>query len=77
MGLFGGKPKGEELKLKVDGMTCGHCVMHVQKSLEGLKGVKKATVSLGNKEAVVIYDAALVKKEDMIKAIDEAGYKAS
>jgi len=77
MGLFGGKPKGDELKIKVEGMTCGHCVMHVQKALEGLKGVKKASVSLPNKEAVVIYDAAVVKKEDMLKAIEGAGYTAS
>jgi copper ion binding protein len=77
MGLFSGKPKGEELKLKVEGMTCGHCVMHVQKALEALPGVKKVTVSLPNKEATVIHEAGKVTKEQMLKAIDEAGYKAS
>jgi len=75
MGLFG-KPKGEELTLGVEGMTCGHCVMHVQKALEALKGVKKATVDLGKRSATVIYEPGTVTKEQMVKAVEDAGYKA-
>ena len=37
---------------KVKGMMCGHCVMHVQKALESLPGVK-ATVTLEPAEAVI------------------------
>ncbi len=41
---------------------CGHCVMHVQKALESLPGVK-ATVTLEPAEAVIefsekVYDRA-------------------
>jgi Cu2+-exporting ATPase len=47
---------------KVKGMMCGHCVMHVQKALESLPGVK-ATVTLEPAEAVIefsekVYDRA-------------------
>lgn len=47
---------------KVKGMMCGHCVMHVQKDLESLPGVK-ATVTLEPAEAVIefsekVYDRA-------------------
>ncbi len=76
MGLFG-KPKGEELVLKVEGMTCGHCVMHVEKALGELKGVKKATANLGKNTATVTYDPAAVTKEQMLKAVEDAGYKAN
>ena len=47
---------------KVKGMMCGHCIMHVQKALESLTGVK-ATVTLEPAEAVIefsekVYDRA-------------------
>ncbi|HJB43638.1 MAG TPA: cation transporter [Candidatus Coprenecus merdipullorum] len=47
---------------KVKGMMCNHCVMHVQKALESLPGVK-ATVTLEPAEAVIefsekVYDRA-------------------
>jgi copper chaperone len=76
MGLFG-KTKGDEIILKVEGMTCGHCQMHVEKALSELKGVKKATVDLGKKTATVIYEAGTVTKDQMVKAVEEAGYKAA
>lgn len=76
MGLFG-KPKGDELTLKVEGMTCGHCQMHVEKALSGLKGVKKATADLGKRTATVIFEPGSVTREQMVKAVEEAGYKAS
>jgi copper chaperone CopZ len=44
----------------------------VQSALEAVKGVKEVSVSLENKEAVVKYDAAVVKVEDLIKAVKNA-----
>jgi copper chaperone CopZ len=44
----------------------------VQSALEAVKGVKEVNVSLENKEAVVKYDAAVVKVEDLIKAVKNA-----
>ena len=43
--------------LKIDGMTCDHCVMHVTNALESVEGVEKAKVSLKKKEALVKFDA--------------------
>jgi copper chaperone CopZ len=76
MPLFG-KPKGEQLALNIEGMTCGHCVMHVGNALQKLKGVVKAEVDLNKKIAMVTYQPGAVTKEQMIKAVEEAGYKAS
>jgi copper chaperone CopZ len=44
----------------------------VQSALEAVKGVKEVNVSLEKKEAVVKYDADVVKVEDLIKAVKEA-----
>lgn len=38
--------------LKIEGMTCGHCVMHVQ-SAEAVPGVKSAKVDLLQRQAIV------------------------
>ena len=44
----------------------------MQSALEAVKGVKEVNVSLENKEAVVRYDADVVKVEDLIKAVKNA-----
>ena len=41
------------LKLKVEGMTCNHCVMAVTKALKKVPGVEKVEVSLEKGEALV------------------------
>ncbi|KKH47742.1 COP associated protein [Methanosarcina sp. 1.H.A.2.2] len=61
--------------IKVEGMSCGHCVMRVKKAIEGLEGVKKVDVSLENKQAVVEFDEGItdvVKIKDVVK---ETGYE--
>lgn len=59
--------------LKVDGMTCNHCKMHVEKALLGVNGVEGAQVDLAKGEAVVSGEAS---REDLVKAVVEAGYSA-
>jgi len=61
-----------EKTFKIDGMSCNHCVMHVQKSLSklNLNGLK---VNIGS--ADVDYDENKVNEDEIIKAIEESGYK--
>lgn len=42
-----------EKTLRIEGMMCGHCEMHVKKALEKLEGVKSVQVSHVNGTAVV------------------------
>lgn len=42
-----------EKTIKIDGMMCNHCEMHVKKALEALDGVKLAEVSHTAGTAVV------------------------
>jgi copper chaperone CopZ len=62
-------------KLKISGMTCGHCVSHVKSALEGMEGVSEADVSLENHEAELMLSGEVVDA-DLIAAVEAAGYQA-
>ncbi|TFU26060.1 CopZ family metallochaperone [Thermus tengchongensis] len=62
------------VKLRVEGMTCNHCAMAVQKALQKVPGVEKAEVSLERAEALVEGQADL---EALIRAVEEEGYRAA
>lgn len=59
----------------VDGMMCMHCVKHVTEALEKVDGVKKATVSLENKTAVVELKKE-VADDVLLAAVADTGYEA-
>lgn len=61
--------------LKIEGMTCDHCVMHVTDALQKVEGVEKAKVSLKKNEAAVKFSEPATMDE-MREAVAQAGYKA-
>ena len=61
------------LKLKVEGMTCDHCVMAVKKALSRVPGVERAEVSLERGEALVEGNA---DPKALIQAVEAEGYQA-
>ncbi len=61
--------------LKIQGMTCNHCVMRVAKALKAVPGVQDAQVDLQKAEALVTYDEAKVALDKLSFAVVEAGYK--
>ncbi|MBP3910467.1 MAG: heavy-metal-associated domain-containing protein [Niameybacter sp.] len=58
-------------KIMIEGMSCGHCVKHVQEALEGLNGVSSVEVNLAEKYAVV---ETTVEDSQLQEVIDDAGY---
>lgn len=62
--------KSEELK--IEGMSCGHCVISVKKELAKLQNVEIEDVRIGS--ARVKYDESKVSHDDLVRAVDEAGY---
>lgn len=69
------KKEGLKMKkvVKVDGMSCQHCVKRVMKALEGVEGVSNVEVILESGEAH--FDASSLVTDKMILTIlDEAGY---
>ncbi len=61
--------------LKIQGMTCNHCVMRVAKALKAVPGVQDAKVDLQKAEAAVTYDDTRVTPDNLSVAVVEAGYK--
>ncbi|MFZ2781291.1 MAG: heavy-metal-associated domain-containing protein [Rectinemataceae bacterium] len=59
--------------LKIDGMSCGHCVMHVRSALEGVAGVKKADVDLLQHSAMV--EGEHLDDQVLRAAVADAGYR--
>ena len=75
--MFGSKEKNT-VELKVEGMTCGHCEMHIKSALEKVDGVKSAKADKDKKNAVVqLKDGADVDVNILINAVNETGYKAA
>jgi copper chaperone len=62
--------------LKVDGMTCEHCVRAVARALEGSPGVSRARVDLEQGRAIVDYDEAKTDPRKLAEAVAEEGYTA-
>ena len=60
--------------LKVQGMSCQHCVMSVTKALNQLDGIKNVQIDLAKGE--VRFDNSKSLASDRIqKAITDAGYE--
>ena len=62
--------------LKIEGMMCGHCEMHVKKALEALDGVTNAEVS--HKTGTAVITLAKDVSNDVLKqAVAEQGYEVT
>ena len=64
------------VKLRITGMTCGHCLAKVEKALKGVSGVYSAVVDLPDGEAEVDFDDDQVTTAQLIVAVTQAGYGA-
>lgn len=64
----------QHLTLKIDGMSCGHCVARVEKALSKLDGVHIRRVDVGS--AVIGYDLSRTSFARIREAIEDAGYTA-
>lgn len=74
--LFGAD-KSKTISLNISGMTCESCAGSVQKALQKVDGVKKATVDLKNKKATVVLASSKATADLLIKAVSDAGFDAS
>ncbi|WP_075981957.1 copper chaperone CopZ [Bacillus massilinigeriensis] len=64
----------ENVTLKVNGMSCGHCVKAVEGSVGKLDGVEKVSVSLEKGEVQVEFNADAVTIDQIKETIDDQGY---
>jgi len=64
------------IKLRVLGMTCGHCQAKVEKALKGIAGVYSAIIDLPDGEAEIDFDDDSVTTDQLLAAVTKAGYAA-
>lgn len=64
----------ENIVLKVEGMSCQHCVGAVKKAVGALAGVKSVDVDLAGKTAAVEFDPKACSVESIRQAIEDQGY---
>lgn len=62
------------IDLPITGMTCASCVRNVERALNKASGVLSVNVNLATEKATVTYLPGSVRRADLIKAVEGAGY---
>ncbi len=74
---YGETENVEEVVLNVKGMTCGMCENAVRAQLLKVDGVKDAAADYKKGKAVVKVEEGKAKTDELIKAVEKAGFSAS
>jgi P-type Cu+ transporter len=67
---------GPTLQLELEGMTCAACAARIEKALNKLDGVD-ATVNFATEQAAVRFDEGEVAIDELLRAVEGAGYRAA
>jgi P-type Cu+ transporter len=65
----------EHVDLPITGMTCASCANRIERRLNRLDGVS-ATVNFATERAAVDFDPQAVAPEQLLEAVEQAGYQA-
>jgi Cu+-exporting ATPase len=68
------KKEERRVTIGVTGMTCASCVASVEKALKSVEGVSDARINLAAEKASIDFDPGFASREDLEKAISDAGY---
>ncbi len=63
-----------QVVLPITGMTCANCSTTIERNLNRLPGVEKASVNLATERAHVIYDPAVLDPDEITGLVEELGY---
>lgn len=73
---FKGEDNKMKTRLKIEGMSCQHCVRNATEALSGIQGVTSVEINLENKMASV--ESTIALSEEMIcEVINKAGYQVT
>jgi copper ion binding protein len=62
-----------KMTMRIDGMSCGHCIHAVSKALGALPGVEVDKVEIGS--ATVRFDPAATPFDRIRDAVEDQGYQ--
>lgn len=63
----------QEVKLKIEGMSCSHCQNFVDGVISDVEGVTDRQVSLDEAQAIVKFDDTKTSQQTIIEAINKTG----
>ncbi|MEK7533717.1 MAG: heavy-metal-associated domain-containing protein [Patescibacteria group bacterium] len=63
--------------LNIEGMHCNSCASGIQLVLQNTDGVLNATASYDSKKGEVEFDEEKTNLENIVKSIEQLGYKAT
>ncbi|MCZ7394383.1 MAG: heavy metal translocating P-type ATPase [Candidatus Methanoperedens sp.] len=64
----------KKTSINITGMTCASCAQNIEKALNRIEGVVKASVNFSFEKASIEYDSALVNRAAFENAITSLGY---
>lgn len=64
-------------EIKVQGMSCGHCVKSVTEIISEINGVTSVEVSLAKASATLEFDENEVSVEEILDVVNDTHFKAS
>src|SRR5882672_4874035 len=73
--LAQGQNKNKKVELKVSGMTCASCEMHIESEVRKLNGVSFVKASYDKGSTTVEFDEQKIKADKIIATINATGYK--
>ena len=66
----------EHVEFKISGMTCASCSSRIDKVVNKIEGVSKASVNLTTEKATVDFDTDKLTREEIIERIERLGFGA-
>ena len=66
----------KSISIPVTGMSCANCALTIERTVKKVPGVVKASVNFASERASVEYIPSLTDIDEMIQAIEKAGYGA-
>ena len=64
----------EELEVRVEGLHCAACALTIDDAVERVQGVFSAKTNVARGRTKVVFEAQLVTREQICRAIAGAGY---
>jgi len=63
--------------LRSDELSCPSCVSNIESTLNNMDGVEQSKVHFNTGRIEVEHNAKMVSKQDLVEAIQKAGYEAN
>jgi P-type Cu+ transporter len=71
------RPNRRKVRARIGGLHCSLCTGTIEKALGRLPGVDKVAVSLTHEQALVEYDPAVARPEQLLQTLRDIGYTIS